>query len=130
MDSRTRFLLVLGFYLVVGAFSTANGTNRLWYLLPFFAHTERIVAVSLDSVLPPQGPLAGGNNVTLIGTFISADITSVSLGSTAATILERNDTVVIVRANLAGTAGTVSVTVFMSSGDAVLAASYTYNDGV
>ncbi len=81
---------------------------------------------AVTQVLPPVGPLTGGNSITLLGTGFSSS--TVAIGGVAAAVLTRSSDMMTVRVPARG-AGTVAIVVRNSDGLAVTApVAYSYED--
>ncbi len=90
--------------------------------------TQPAGPATVSSVLPSQGPLAGGETVTLSGSGFTG-ATQVSFGSTAGTnvnVLSDSQLTVV---SPAGASGQVSLTVTTPSGTSSGGPGYTYTDG-
>lgn len=83
---------------------------------------------TITSVTPNNGPLAGGNNVTIVGTSLGT-ITGVTLASVDALIVTASPTSVIVVAGHSVQSGVGSVEI-ASDQPSSLANGYTYNPGL
>jgi fibronectin type 3 domain-containing protein len=83
-----------------------------------------LAAPALTSASEPNGPVAGGQSVTINGTNLD-EIVEVTFGGTQATITGSNGSSVTV-VTPAHAAGVVSITVTTAGGSATLANAYTY----
>eukprot|EP00741_Cyanophora_paradoxa_P005354 tig00000880_g5192.t1 len=85
----------------------------------------------IATVLPNNGPLYGGNKVTITGSDLASgtgsDITSVYLGEVPATIVSKSPYSVVVTAGAAASAGTRDVVVTSGTGSTRRTLAYTYN---
>ena len=87
---------------------------------------------SIVSVIPTNGPLIGGNTVTITasGNLGLNDITSVLLGTCPAAITGQSSTTVTVVAKPCSTSGKQSVVVDSTFFGISTFAGYTYNPGM
>lgn len=81
--------------------------------------------VQITSVSPSSGPVAGGTVTTITG-YGFTGATGVTFGGTAGTVFSVNSNTMITVTTPAKTAGAVAVQVLHPSGNATLAAGYTY----
>eukprot|EP00698_Gefionella_okellyi_P022898 TRINITY_DN767_c0_g1_i2.p1 TRINITY_DN767_c0_g1~~TRINITY_DN767_c0_g1_i2.p1 ORF type:complete len:1948 (+),score=368.57 TRINITY_DN767_c0_g1_i2:109-5952(+) len=87
---------------------------------------------TISAIFPNQGPMAGGQVVTIEGHLSNGqDITSVTFGTSAAIVLQQSATVVIVETRAANTSSGIPVSVCVSSSSVVSSqlAGYIFTDG-
>jgi hypothetical protein len=97
---------------------TATGTNVYTYVAP----------PTFTSIAPPNGPVAGGTAVTIVGSnFVSGGSFGVTIGGVAATIVVRVDATHITARTPAGTLGSKNVVITNNDGQTVPGpGAYTY----
>jgi uncharacterized repeat protein (TIGR02543 family) len=84
---------------------------------------------AVASISPNQGPLSGGNTITLTGSSFVAGSTSVSIGGAACTpVTVVSSSELNCKAPARGTAGSVPVTVTTTGGTSTGNVNYTYDD--
>eukprot|EP00741_Cyanophora_paradoxa_P015898 tig00020909_g15349.t1 len=92
--------------------------------------------VKISSVSPAVGPLAGGNIVTILGTFSqvtsAANVRTVLFGANAANVISATSTGIVVTAPAAASSGSVTLSVTLTSGGldgnaTTKATAYSYN---
>jgi sugar lactone lactonase YvrE len=85
-----------------------------------------VPALHIAAVYPHAGPVAGGNQVRILGTGFLPGVTQVSFGSTPATAVTFIASTELLVTAPVGTAGVVDIKVTTSAASDVLAAGYTY----
>jgi RHS repeat-associated protein len=85
-----------------------------------------VPALHVAAVYPNAGPIAGGNQVRVLGTGFLPGVTQVSFGSTPATSVTFITPTELLVTIPAGTAGVVDVKVMTPAASDTLATSYTY----
>jgi uncharacterized repeat protein (TIGR02543 family) len=84
---------------------------------------------ALQGISPNQGPLSGGNTITLTGSSFVPGSTTVSIGGAACTqVTVVSSSELNCKAPARGTAGSVAVTVTTSGGTSTGNINYTYDD--
>ena len=87
-------------------------------------------AASIGSVQPSNGPLSGGNHITILGANLGSgtDITAVLLGGLLCTVKHQTTSTVTVLAAVGTSVGVTNITVASTSfGTSVKTSVYTYN---
>ncbi|MFB7214375.1 IPT/TIG domain-containing protein [Streptomyces sp. NPDC056255] len=103
--------------------STAAAAHAITTSSPFPAAASAVATPTISSLTPTQGPVEGGNTITLTGTGLTG-ATSVRFGTTAAAFITVSDTHVTAIAPAAPT-GPLSVTITTAGGTSA-GVSYTY----
>ena len=103
------------------------GANRVSYFKP---DESPVSSISVTSVSPSAGPVAGGQQITITGSnFTTAAETSADIGGAPLANLVVQNSTTITATTSASTAGTKNLTVTNSIGTAMLANAYTYVTG-
>ncbi len=103
------------------------GANKITFLKP---DETPVSAITIGSIVPNAGPLAGGQAVTITGTnFTTSAETTVTIGGQAATSVVVQNSTTITAVTPPNTAGAKNVTVTNSIGTATLTGGYTYVAG-